>query len=132
MADPRLREIFWFLVVGGASALLYLALNVSFTKAGMRPSVSILCTLAILMPPTYWLQRRLTFRSDRGHMSAFPRYVGTQLLGNAFALVLAELFANTIRAHPTIAFFLMALVVAAVNYGVLKFWAFRQPPVAAA
>ena len=104
-ADERLREIVVFLLVGGISAAFYLVLNVLFTRAGLRPSLSIIWTLVILVPPTYLAQRRFTFRSDRNHVSAFPRYAGTQLLGNALALVVAELFPTPIRAHPTVAYF---------------------------
>ena len=125
--DERLREIAVFLLVGGTSAALYMLLNVVFTRAGLRPSLSILLTLAILVPPTYLAQRRFTFRSERNHWAAFPRYAGAQLLGNALALLAAELFPSPIRAHPTVAYFLIAVMVAVVNYGFLKFWAFRRP-----
>ncbi|GAC1345551.1 MAG: hypothetical protein NVSMB18_25500 [Acetobacteraceae bacterium] len=126
-----MREIVAFLVVGGTSALLYTALNVLFTKAGLRPSVGILCTLAILVPPTYFAQARFTFKSDRNHRYAFPRYLGTQLFGNALALIAAELFPTPIRTYPMAAFILIAVMVAISNYGFLKFWAFRREPTAA-
>jgi putative flippase GtrA len=126
IASGQLREIVLFLVVGGTSALLYTALNVLFTKAGLRPSLSILLTLAILIPPTYLAQRRFTFRSDRDHWAAFPRYAGTQVFGNALALLVAEIFPTPIRSHPLAAFILIAIMVAVTNYGMLKFWAFRR------
>lgn len=128
LATGRVREIASFLVIGGTSALLYTGLNVLFTKAGLRPSLSIVLTLAILMPPTYYAQHRLTFRSDRDHRSAFPRYVGAQLFGNLLALVAAEVFAAQIRAYPLISFVIIAAMVAVINYGILKFWAFRHIP----
>ncbi len=129
-SSGQLREIILFLIIGGTSAFLYTGLNVLFTQAGLRPSLSILVTLLILVPPTYLAQRRFTFRSDRTHVSAFPRYVGAQLAGNALALIAAELFPSAIRANPLAAFLLIAVLVAMTNYGVLKFWAFRQSPVA--
>jgi putative flippase GtrA len=131
LATGRTREIILFLVIGGTSAVLYTGLNTVFTTAGLRPSLSILVTLAILVPPTYLLQHRLTFRSGRNHASAFPRYLGTQLFGNLLALVAAELFPTVIRAYPLTAFILIAFMVAVTNYGILKFWAFRHPAVSA-
>jgi putative flippase GtrA len=128
LAAGPARELILFLLVGGTSALIYTGLNVLFTKAGLRPSLSILLTLAILIPPTYLAQRRFTFRSERGHGWAFPRYAGTQLFGNALALLVAELFPTPIRAHPLAAFLLIAIMVAVTNYGLLKFWAFRRAP----
>jgi putative flippase GtrA len=131
LASGRMRELAAFLVVGGTSALLYTGLNVLFTKAGLRPSLSIVLTLAMLMPPTYYAQHRLTFRSGRDHRSAFPRYVGAQMFGNVLALITAEVFATQIRAYPLVSFFLIAAMVAGINYGILKFWAFRHAPEAA-
>jgi len=128
LATGRTREIVFFLLVGGTSALLYTLLNVLFTKAGVRPSLSIVITLVILMPPTYFAQRRLTFRSDRDHRSAFPRYVGAQLFGNVLAMIAAEVFTTSIRTYPLVSFVIIAAMVAAINYGILKFWAFRHAP----
>jgi putative flippase GtrA len=131
VSAERVRELVLFLLIGGTGALLYTALNVLFTRAGVRPSVSIIITLVILMPPVYYAQHRLTFRSGRDHRSAFPRYVGTQLFGNLLAMGAAEVFAAPIRANPLIAFVIIAAMVAAINYGILKFWAFRHTPEAA-
>ena len=126
-----LRELVMFLIIGGTGAVAYTALNVFFTKSGIRPSVSIAITIALLIPPVYTLQHRLTFRSGRNHVSAFPRYVGTQLFGNVIAIAVAEAAPAPIQAHPVTAFILISASVAAINYGILKFWAFRHSPTAA-
>lgn len=126
-----LRELIWFLVIGGMGSVLYTALNVIFTTSGIRPSLSIAITLGLLIPPIYYLQHRLTFRSGRNHLSAFPRYAGAQLFGNLVAMGVAELFPTPIRTYPITAFILIAASVAALNYGILKFWAFRHSPATA-
>jgi len=123
-----LREMISFLVVGGTGAVIYTALNVFFTRSGIRPSLSIAITLVLLIPPVYTLQHRLTFRSGRNHLSAFPRYVGAQLFGNLVAIALAEAVPGPIKANPVIAFILISFIVAAINYGILKFWAFSHSP----
>ncbi len=128
VATGALREVVLFLAIGGTGAILYTALNVMFTTSGVRPSLSIAFTLALLVPPVYYLQHRLTFKSGRNHLSAFPRYVGAQLFGNIIAIFVAELFPAPIKAHPITAFVLISAVVAALNYGILKFWAFRHSP----
>jgi len=128
-ASGQLRELLMFLLVGGTGALIYVVLNVVFVAgAGMRPSLAILLTLAILIPPTYLAQRRLTFQSERPHSDAFPRYIGTQVIGNGIGLLGAELFPDTLRAYPLLAFGVTAVVVASTNYACLKFWAFRRAP----
>lgn len=123
-----LRELVFFLVIGGTGAVLSTVLNVGFVMAGIRPSLSIALTLAILVVPVYYLQHRLTFRSGRNHLSAFPRYAGTQMFGTVSAMGLAELFSAPIRAYPVTSFILIQAIVAALNYGILKFWAFRHSP----
>lgn len=128
--DGGLRELIMFLVIGGSGAVAYTALNVFFTKSGISPSLSIAITIALLIPPVYVLQHRLTFRSGRNHLSAFPRYVGTQLFGNLIAIAVALAVPDPIKANPITAFVLISAIVAAINYGILKFWAFRHSPTA--
>ncbi len=123
-----LRELMLFLVIGGTGAIAYTGLNYMFTKAGLRPSLSIALTLVVLIPPVYYLQHRLTFRSGRNHLSAFPRYAGAQLFGNVIAMGIAEIVPGPIRANPLTAYILIAMIVAAINYGILKFWAFSHRP----
>lgn len=127
-ASGGVRELAFFLLVGGSGAVLSTALNVMFTQAGVRPSLSIAITLVLLVPPVYYLQHRLTFRSGRNHLSAFPRYAGSQMFGNVAAIGVAELFPRPIQAHPLTAYILITAIVAALNYGILKFWAFRHSP----
>ena len=123
-----MRELVLFLIIGGAGAIAYTALNYMFTRAGIRPSLSIALTLVVLIPPVYYLQHRLTFRSGRNHLSAFPRYAGAQLFGNIIAMALAEAVPEPIRANPLRAFILISMIVAAINYSILKFWAFSHRP----
>jgi putative flippase GtrA len=121
------KEVFLFLAVGGTSAMIYMVLGVFFTSVvGMRPSIAIIATLLLLIPPSYLAQRSLTFRSNRRHASAFPRYVGTQALGNALALVCSEIFPALIRDQPRIAFLIVAVGVATTNFFLLKLWTFRS------
>lgn len=122
----RIAELIRFGLVGGTSAGLYVIFCVVFSGLGLRPSLAILATLAVLIPPTYLAQRRLTFRSARGHAAAFPRYVGTQLAGNALALGLSEGFSTFVLAWPWIGFGSVAVTVALTNYALLKLWTFRH------
>ena len=123
----RARELALFLLVGGGSAAAYTALGVLFTAGlDLRPSLAVLLTLAIVMPPTYLLQRALTFRSRRGHGIAFARYLATQAISNGVAILGAELCADAIRARPWLAFAAITVLVAAMNYTLLKSWAFAH------
>ena len=126
-----LRELILFLLIGGTGAVAYTALNVLLTKSGVPPAFSVLITIALLIPPVYFLQHRFTFQSGRNHLSAFPRYAGTQLLGNLIAIAIAAAVPQPIKDNPITAYVLLSAIVAAINYGILKFWAFRHMPPAA-
>jgi putative flippase GtrA len=124
--SERCTELIWFLMIGGVSAGLYVVINGTLTMHGVPPTLSLVVTLTLLIPPTYLAQRRLTFRSEIVHGVAFPRYLATQLVGNGIALVGTTVFAHSIIQQPFIAFTAIAALVAAVNYSVLKLWAFRN------
>ena len=124
MQGNVLREIVVFIAVGGTSALCYTAIGAFCTSVGMHPSMAIIVALAVLIPPTYLAQRRLAFRSERRHMVALPRYIGTQLFGNSLGLIGTVVFSSAITKMPLLAFAIIAVVVAAANYLCLKFWAF--------
>lgn len=120
------REVALFLLVGGTSAALYVVLGVFLTAGlGMRPSISIAIALAVIMPPTYLLQKHLTFRSTATHRVALTRYLATQAISNAAAMAGSELFAAQVRAYPWLAFIGVAVLVACLNYLLAKHWAFR-------
>jgi putative flippase GtrA len=119
-------EIAWFLLIGGLSALVYVVISAGLTMIGVRPSIALLIALAILVPPTYLAQHRLTFQSDVRHFIAFPRYVTTQLTGNGVGLLGTAMFPDAIQRQPFVAFTIIAIGVATLNYGCLKLWAFRR------
>jgi len=119
------REVLFFLLVGGSSTAVYVLLGVLFTVVvGLRPSLAVVLTLALVLLPTYLMQRSYTFQSQRSHVSAFSRYAATQGMSNGVAIVGAEVFANAILARPWIGFAVITVIVASLNYTLLKTWAF--------
>jgi putative flippase GtrA len=121
------RETVIFLAIGGISAVVYTVFAAFLTRiCGLRPSLAIVAALTVLIPPTYLAQRKLTFRSTRNHRAAFPRYIGTQIAGNALALVGSEMFSTIVQDWPWIAFSAVAADVAATNYALLKPWTFQR------
>jgi putative flippase GtrA len=120
-----MRELAVFLAVGGAAAALYAGLGAAFTGwFGVRPSLSVILSVSIVLPLAYLAQRHVTFRSSRSHSTAFSRYVMTQAISNVVAIVGAELFEAEVRAYPFPAFLGIAVLVAVVNYFLLKIWVF--------
>jgi len=101
LAQPRLREIFLFLVVGGSAALAYMAAGVFFTTVlAVRPSVAVALSLAVVMPPAYLAQKVITFRSAASHRTAFIRYAGVQAISNGVAMSGRSCFPPRCAASP--------------------------------
>jgi putative flippase GtrA len=126
ISNRSLRSFAIFLAVGSSSAAVYVVLNVAFPRLlGLPPAFAIALTLAMLMPPTYLAQRSFAFSSSNPHFHAFPRYVGTQLVGNVLAMIGSEVFSQSVKAAPWIAFTAIAGCVAVISYALMRFWTFR-------
>lgn len=123
-----LRELAAFVAIGGGAALSYVALSswlVAEVSALPAWLMSALCYAAFIVP-VYLLHRRFTFKSDARHADALPRYVAVQLS----ALLLATVFSYLCYAVLGIGSVLAALLVigltSAMNFVVLKLWAFAR------
>ena len=121
----QLRDPVVFGIIGCISAACYVALGVFFSRLpGVRPSVALAGALVVMLLPNYAAQRTLTFRSQRNHRQALPRYLVTQAISNLLGMALSELFADQVAVRPWMAFTVVAFVIAAVNFTLLKFWTF--------
>ena len=123
---PAARQLFWFIVVGGSGAVVFVVL--STLAISLRTGVpdwimSALCYAALILP-VYLAHRRLSFRSDAPHTRALPRYVATQ----ACAVALAALISYAVYALPGLPTLVAAVLVsgltAVFTFVVLKLWAF--------
>ena len=119
-------QVVAFIIVGVVGAAAFIALSSIFV--GMHAAlpkwlVSTIC-YAVLIGPVYLAHRRFSFRSDTPHGHALPRYVGVQLC----ALLLASIFsyvAYSIFGLPALwASVLVTGLISAVNFVVLRLWAF--------
>lgn len=126
-ANSAFAELLAFLLVGGLMALLFVVLSSLVVGLGLMPAwiASALCYAAAVVP-AYLLHRRFSFHSDAPHSRAFSRYVLVQLS----AIVLASLFsfvAYGVVGLPTLAAAItVSALTAAVNFTVLKLWAFGR------
>jgi len=117
-----------FIAIGGGAALAFVAVSSFMVSLGLPLAdwvVSALCYGAFI-GPVYLLHRRYSFNSSAPHGRALPRYVAVQLVG----LTLAALFsfvAYGVVGLPSVA---AALVVtgltSAVNFFILRIWAFGE------
>jgi Predicted membrane protein len=110
------RRAFFFLLAGGTGFLLYLAISNAMHylwDVGEVASAVVATLLPIL--PTFFMQRRLTFRSVGLKRRSFPRYVMLQL-GNAALIGTLTAVANGLGWPAAVAFLLAGGVGMFVSY----------------
>lgn len=123
-----LPELARFGVVGGASVGIYFILLWFFAALTPLP-LWMHATLAygtgIIF--NYLVQRSFTFRSDRQHQHAGPRYLIVQLVGMGINTLVLWL-GVTVARFPFLPVQLLAIVFTATwSYFGQKFWAFHGP-----
>lgn len=92
----RARRYAAFLLAGGIGFMIYLALSNLFHYVfGLSEALAPFLGTVLAVPPTYLLQRTLTFRGRTAGRQALPMYVALQV-GNAFLIsLLSSLGART-------------------------------------
>lgn len=130
--DRQGGGIFTFLLIGGGAALSFVVLS-SFmvTLLPMLDAwlVSTAC-YAVFILPVYLLHRRYTFASDTAHSEALPRYVMVQIMALVLASFFSFVFHDMLALASLPSAVLVVILSSAVNYLVLKGWAFvstRRP-----
>jgi len=127
-ANSPLRDLLMFGAIGGGAALSYVALSgwlVGLVTAVPGWVVSALCYAAFIVP-VYLLHRRFTFHSDVRHAEALPRYVAVQLSALLLATVFSYLCYAVLGITSWVAAMLVIGLTSAVNFVVLKLWAFAR------
>lgn len=121
-------ELVAFGAVGGIASLSFVALSTVMTGVETGLSdwvVSALC-YALFIVPTYLAHRQFSFRSDASHAVALPRYVAVQVSGLGLAAVFSYLAYAILGLSSGWAALVVIGLTAAVNFMVLKLWAFAQ------
>ena len=114
-----------FAGVGTAAAAAYVVLSWGLNRIGFELWFASLASYLAIIPLAYLSQRRLAFRSTSPHQSSFPKYVSAQTLGLALSAILAALTSVYVALSPFFAFVGVALIIAIINFLLLKFWAFE-------
>lgn len=127
-SSSPLRELFVFAAIGGGAALSYVGLSgwlVGQVTAVPGWVVSALCYAAFIVP-VYLLHRRFTFHSETRHSEALPRYVVVQLSALLLATVFSFLCYSVLGISSWFAAAVVIALTSAVNFVVLKLWAFAR------
>jgi putative flippase GtrA len=121
-------EIFSFLLVGGMAALCFVGLSMLMIdlRTGLPDwIVSALCYAAFIVP-VYLAHRAYSFRSKTPHRVALPRYIAVQLSALFLAAIFSYVCYNVLGIQTASAAFLVIGLTSAVNFVVLKAWAFAH------
>jgi putative flippase GtrA len=122
-----MRSLASFLLVGGfATGLQYAIMALLMALAGMPALTASNTGFAISAVANYWLNAKLTFRSERSHVATLPRFAITAALGLGInSLLLSLLIAAGL--HPAPAQILTTAGVLIWNYTLNALWTFKKP-----
>jgi putative flippase GtrA len=84
---------------------------------------------ALSMVVNYLVQRRATFRSERAHVKAGPRYLVVQLIGLCLNSLLLDVLVTRLGVHLLAGLAVALAVVMLWSYLAQKLWVFRRHPI---
>jgi len=116
----------WFLAVGTAAALTHLAV---FTLARHAVWAEVANPLGFIVAfwVSFWGHRRLSFRDASATVGqSLWRFGVTALTGFAGNEIFFVLCLRVLHWQPTLAWFVAALLAAALTFVLSRFWAFRR------
>lgn len=120
------RRGFWFLMAGGTGFLLYLAIsNCLHYLFGISAVLSAIAGTLLPVLPTFWMQRSLTFRSDRSKRTTLPKYALLQV-GNAVMIGSLTAVGARVELPGVIVFLVAGAIGTLVSYVVQAKLVFRS------
>jgi putative flippase GtrA len=117
-----------FLAIGAGAAAGFVVLSGALISA--MPGwpawlISSLCYAGFIVP-VYLLHRRFVFGAEAPHIVAFPRYLTVQMGAVALATGFSWLAHAHLALPPFVAATAIAGLTAAVNFLILRLWAFAS------
>ena len=123
------RQLFWFAIVGGSGVVGFVVLSslmIALRTGLPNWAMSVLCYAALIVP-VYLAHRRFSFVSSLPHAHALPRYVAVQVSALGLTAAFSFLCYSLLGLPTILGASAVALCTAAVNFVVLKLWAFAAP-----
>lgn len=121
--NPRIREIMTFLVVGGLSAAVDGGLFLVLSWLGVFPVLASAISFMSAFAVNYGGNRRLVFRAAGG--GSLWRYITLVVVNLGLSAGLVAL-GILVGLSPVAAKVVSIVVIAAVNYVVMRAWVFRD------
>lgn len=120
----RAGRLFRFGLVGGAATLSYAALALLLHWAGLSPAPTSVTAYLIAGGVSYLGHKHLTFRSDRPHVVAAPRFLASLGLGAVAAGALSEVLVEGLRLSVVASTLIVCIVAPLLSYGALSLFVF--------
>ena len=115
-----------FIVIGATGSGAYVVLSSLLHFLSLQAWIASLVSYLFLIPTVYLAQRNITFESRASHSSSFPKYVACQMVGSALSALVPYQLEQSSGVPAPIAFGLAAIVIALVNFILVKYWAFAK------
>jgi putative flippase GtrA len=120
------RRPLFFLFAGGSGFVFYLCLsNLLHYVFLVRAVPAAFAATVLAIPPTFWMQRRLTFKSDGPVRRAFLRYIALQA-ANALVISMLTAVGTWIGLPGAVVFFGAGAASMAISYVVQSQYIFGQ------
>jgi fatty acid desaturase/putative flippase GtrA len=121
----RHRRFVVYAAVGGATALLYLAVALALTHGlAVAPFQASLAGFAAALPFSYLGHKFLTFGSREEHRRELPRFIASAVVGFFASAGVPELAVRLWGWSPEAGYLAACVVVPALNYLLLSLWVF--------
>ena len=119
-------QILRFAIVGAAgTALHYVVLVLLVTGLDRDPAVGAVLGATCGAAFNYWLNHRFTFRSDRSHAQAVPRFISMAAAG----IVLNGMIVKALTlagVHYLLSQAIATPIILVLNFFLSKLWIFRR------
>ena len=122
------RQFFSFSGVGVLAAVAHYGVLVVLVETGtVGPVVATLCGFLAGAGVSYGLNRRVTFRSDRPHRAALPRFLAIAGIGFVLTGALMALFNGRLGLPYLPAQLVTTGIVLLWSFSANRWWTFRAP-----
>jgi putative flippase GtrA len=120
-----MRRLFVYAAVGGATALLYLAVAVGLTRYFGTPALwASVAGFVAAVPFSYLGHKLVTFRSPGEHRDELPRFLVTAIGGLALSIATPALVVDRWHAPPIAGYLAACVGVPILNYFLMWLWVF--------
>jgi len=116
-----------YFIVGALGTVTHLSLlYIAVEYLGFAPIVGSSCAFIWVVIQSYFLNRNWTFRSERRHSSALPRYVTVSTIGFFGNFSMMYILLNIFGLWYMLAQILTAFVIPLMNFLLNRYWTFAH------